>query len=105
MHDDRAVGEAERLEDRDLFALHRQQAREHRVDHERGHAEEHDRKTDGEGLQHANLIAHANMGRMVLAPVRAASAVRLQQTVQRGDHRALTEPPGASVNVTALNAP
>ena len=41
VHDDLAVGEAEGLQDGDLLPLQVQQAGEHGVGHEGGHAEEH----------------------------------------------------------------
>ena len=89
MHHDLPVGEAEGFQDGDLLPLQRQQPRQHRVGHERRHAQEHDREADGNGLQHADFVRDPDVGRMVGAAIGAPPAVRRQQAVQLGDDRPL----------------
>ena len=48
VRDDLPVGESKRLENGDLFPLQRQQAREHRVGHERRHTQKDQRKANGQ---------------------------------------------------------
>ena len=89
MKNDGAVGEAERLEDGDLLTLQIQQARKHRVGHERGHAEKHERETNRERFEHADFIGHADVRRVILPAIRAAPAVDFEQTIHLRDDRAL----------------
>ena len=50
VRDDVAIRETECFQNRDLFALQIQQSREHRIRHERRHAQEDQREPDGERL-------------------------------------------------------
>ena len=82
---DVAIRKAERLEDGDLVALQREQAREHGVGHEGGDAEEDEREAEGEDGEHADFVRHADVRRMIRTTVRAASTVAEEQAIQFGD--------------------
>ena len=78
---------AERLQLGDLLALEPDEPRQHRIHHEGGDAEEHDRIGDRQRVQHAQFVVEALGGRLVLAGVGPAGAVGREQAVHFRDDR------------------
>ena len=75
VHHDLAVAEAKRLQDGNLLTLQCQQPRQHGIGHERRHTQKDHWEADGQNVQHANLIRHADV-RGMIGPAKGAAARR-----------------------------
>ena len=82
MNDDLPIRESKRFQNRNLFPLQCQQPRNHRVDHERCHAQKHHRESDRHRGEHPDFIRDPNVGGMIGAAVSATPAISCEQTVQ-----------------------
>ena len=82
---DLPVGEAEGFHDGNLLPLQSQQPRQHRVDHECRHTQEHHREAYGHRRQHTDLVRDPDVRGVIGPPVSAASAILRQQAVQLCD--------------------